>query len=103
MRRAILFSRLHFNLLTRYLKWHHVYLLPKDNCNKDTKLVTSTKTVLSCNVGGSISLSATAASSFTNTVCPSSSNSYCMVNKKINSKYGLLVILYDKIILDIYQ
>ena len=71
-----------------------------DNCNKDTELVanTNTKTVLSCNVGGSISLSDTANSSFANTVCPSSSsNSYCMVRYKLKLWNIIrLIFIYDK-------
>ena len=50
-----------------------------DNCNDDTTLATSNYAVSSCSVGGSFSLIDTASDTYAPTLCPPSSNSYCLV------------------------
>ena len=50
-----------------------------DNCNDDTTLATSNYAVSSCYVGGTFSLIDTASATYAPTLCPPSSNSYCLV------------------------
>ena len=60
-----------------------------DNCNEDTTLASSSTTVSSCNVGGSFSLIDPASSTYSPALCPSASNSYCLV--------GFIFLFFSKI------